>query len=56
MNRAKKGIGILCGAAIVLVDVGIDITAARTPEALQKAENLGCLSKTVAASLAELRR
>ena len=51
MDRTKESIGVLRAAAVILVYVGIDITAARAPKALEKAENLGCLSETVAAGL-----
>lgn len=55
VNGSKDGVGILSGSAVVGVDVGDDVVAVGSPEALQEAESLRCLRVTVAAALAEHR-
>ena len=49
MNGSKESVRILASPSIVLVDVGKDVPLGRTPEALEEAQNLGCLGVAISA-------
>lgn len=51
VDGGEDGVGVQAGAAIVDVDVGVDVLA--SPEALCKAEDLGCGICAAGAGLAE---